>query len=137
MPRGIYPRESAGSRFWAKVEKTEDCWNWLGNMYSGGYGVFWNHGQVRAHRYAYELHRGPIPEGLQIDHLCRNRIYVNPDHMEAVTQKVNMMRGIGPAARHAAATHCPQGHPYDLFNTYITVEGWRKCRTCHRDWRNP
>ena len=85
-----------------------------------------------AHRFAYETFVGPIPEGLTIDHLCRIRHCVNPEHLEAVTDRVNILRGEGISAQHARATHCPQGHPYDLINTYVAPDGDRDCRDCRR-----
>lgn len=83
-----------------------------------------------AHRKIYEAIIGPIPAGLNIDHLCRNRACVNPWHMEPVTQHVNVMRGSSPWAKHAKATHCPSGHAYDEENTYL-YRGSRYCRTCN------
>lgn len=85
-----------------------------------------------AHRYAYEHFIGPIPEGLQVDHLCRVRNCVNPDHLEAVTCRENVLRGDGVAAANARATHCPQGHAYDEANTYTWTNGGRHCRACAR-----
>ena len=98
-----------------------------------GYGQFWDGTRlVRAHRFAYEQIVGPIPDGLQLDHLCRVRSCVNPAHLEPVTCQVNLLRGTGASARNAIKTHCPQGHAYGDFNTYIRPEGWRRCRECHR-----
>ena len=89
-----------------------------------------------AHRLAYELVKGPISDGLQIDHLCRNRACINPDHLEAVTQRENILRGEGVAALNARKTHCPQGHAYDEENTLILTgrqAGARRCQICARD----
>lgn len=88
-----------------------------------------------AHRFAYELLVGPIPTGLTLDHLCRRPACVNPSHLEPVSLRDNILRGEGPVALGARVTHCPQGHPYDLFNTYIDPSGTRRCRTCHREQR--
>lgn len=125
-----HARRSTEDRFWAKVEKTSDCWIWKGAKHGRGYGNFFASGYVLAHRFSYELARGPIPPGLTIDHLCRNRLCVNPDHLEAVTMRVNLLRGVGPSAVAARKTHCPRGHEYAGLNIYWTKDGRRKCRTC-------
>ena len=121
-------------RFWAKVDQTETCWLWQGAVSSSGYG---NVSGVdrrtrRAHRVAYELLVGPIPPGLQLDHLCRVRRCVNPSHLEVVTQTVNVLRGEGPTAKNATKTHCHRGHPLDKSNTRHRPSGGRTCRTCER-----
>ena len=137
MPIGVYPRKPIKERFWAKVDSADDCWIWTAETSRGGYGRFaagsrsdGTRRSVQAHRYAYELLVGPIPEGLELDHLCRVRNCVNPAHLEPVTTKVNVLRGIGLAARNAGKTHCPQGHPYDEANTYYYSTGKRACRAC-------
>ena len=118
------------AKFWAKVVKTDGCWHWTGGTAGAGYGTFWNgHKQEYVHRFSYELVKGPIPEGLTIDHLCKNTRCLNPDHLEAVTLRENVLRGDTFAARHAARTHCPQGHEYTAENTYRST-GSRVCRTC-------
>ena len=110
-------------RFWARVVKGDGCWLWSGATNDHGYGqLHRDRRTVYAHRFSYELAVGPIPAGLQIDHLCRNRSCVRPHHLEPVTSAVNTRRG-EPANR----THCPLGHPYDEANT-----GRRFCRACHR-----
>lgn len=120
-------------RFWAKVNKTETCWLWIGAKDKDGYGHFrLGNLQTLAHRASYEMHIGAIPKGLTLDHLCRIRHCVNPSHLEAVDCTTNTLRGIGFAAQAARRTHCPQGHIYDLLNTHITLDGKRVCRTCHR-----
>ncbi|MFE7237248.1 HNH endonuclease signature motif containing protein [Streptomyces sp. NPDC057580] len=126
--------------------KTETCWPWSAGIHRSGYGIFSVHSkQVYAHRYSFELHNGPIPQGLVLDHVCHgwdrscisgirclHRRCVNPQHLEAVPFAENVYRGNTLAAENAAKTHCPVGHPYDVANTYITPEGWRVCRECSR-----
>lgn len=126
----------AEERFWSKVKKGNpaDCWEWTAKIERNGYGRFWFNGHsVLAHRFAYELIHGSIPEGLTIDHRCRNRACVNPAHMELVPMRTNVLRGIGITAKFATKTHCPRGHPYDMFNTYINRKGARVCRECNRE----
>ncbi len=121
-------------RFWINVVKTETCWLWIGRKNWRGYGEISIKNQFKkAHRFAYEFFIGPIPEGLEIDHLCRVRDCVNPEHLEAVTHRENVMRGNSPSANAASKTHCPQGHPYDEANTLIGRNGWRYCRECRRN----
>jgi hypothetical protein len=87
-----------------------------------------------AHRFAYQMLVGPIPEGLTLDHLCRNTGCCNPEHLEAVTHRDNVLRGVSFAAVNAVKTECPRGHPYDSENTYIVPStGGRLCRLCQRD----
>lgn len=121
-------------RFCAKVAVTDSCWQWVGGGDGMGYGYFWNGKRcVRAHRFSYETFVGPIAVGLQIDHLCRNRLCVNPEHLEPVTQKVNLLRGESQPARNAVKTHCVHGHEFTPENTYHKPgESWRNCRTCTR-----
>lgn len=126
-------------RFWSKVDKSGDCWLWTAHVNNRGYGMFGMKVDTKptmrtAHRVAYEMERGPIPSGLEIDHLCRVRICVNPAHLEAVTHHENLMRGTGFAATNAAKTHCVRGHEYTPDNTYDcpSVDGGRQCRACKR-----
>lgn len=136
--------ETPEERFWLKVDKNGPiirsdlgpCWTWLGAKGHHGYGRFRvGDKTVSAHRFAYEILVGPIPAGLEPDHLCRNPACVNPGHLEPVTHQMNNQRGdkqnLGKAER--SRTHCPQGHPYDAANTYIDRNGSRHCRTCNRE----
>lgn len=119
-------------RFWAKVDRTEGCWLWTAWKSYAGYGLFKLDGkQVKAHRFAYELLVGPIPDGLQLDHLCRIRNCVYPTHLEPVTCRENVLRGEGIAASKSRQTHCIHGHPFDEENTYQRT-GRRNCRECQR-----
>jgi hypothetical protein len=129
-------------RFIEKTEITESgCIVWTGGTNGVGYGSFYvgkvypgEHGRGYAHRWSYETFVGPIPDGLHLDHLCRNRSCVNPDHLEPVTIRENLLRGVGPSAKHAKKTHCPQGHPYAGDNLYVhPTKGMRFCRTCGRE----
>ena len=124
-------------RFWQKVRILDNgCWEWTAAK-RGGYGVFGlgtrSDGLIRAHRYAYAELVGPIPEGLQLDHLCRNRPCVNPEHLEPVTGRENTLRGESPQAQNARKTHCPRGHAYDLLNTYSGGKGGRQCDICRKE----
>lgn len=102
------------TRFWSKVEKTNNCWNWTAASTPLGYGRFSSQGKlVYAHRYSYELFKDDIPDGLELDHLCRNPSCVNPDHLDVITHKENMNRGVGPSALNSRKTHCPRDHPYN------------------------
>lgn len=113
---------------------TNGCWTWFGSNNGRGYGLFWDNGKVYAHRWSYEHHVGPIPDGLVIDHLCRNPACVNPDHLEPVSQAVNFRRGEANAAK-KAKTHCPNGHPYEGRNVLLNTRGCRGCRTCANEYR--
>lgn len=145
-PLMVPPVPTPEERFWSKVDKAGPdgfhsqtgenlgaCWLWTGalNSQNGqGYGVAWAVGRlVVAHRCSYEMLTGPIPEGLQIDHLCRVRTCVNPDHLEPVTKRENGRRGLGGVLK----THCPAGHEYSPENTFVDHQGHRFCRACKRD----
>lgn len=145
--RGV--KRSPSERFWEKVDQgggPDACWTWLGAKVRGGYGHF-DHGM--AHRFAWMESFGPVPDGLELDHVCHvkgeclagnacpHRACVNPAHLEPVTREENMRRGNprgsdGAAAYQRGKTHCPQGHPYDEANTYRPPgrPNARKCRTC-------
>lgn len=112
------------------------CWEWQGYVNKYGYGdagrrIDGKYRHIMAHRLAYLTLVGPIPEGMQLDHLCRNRRCVNPAHLEPVTCKENLLRGETHAAANAAKTECPKGHPYDDGNT-VRKSGGRSCRACHK-----
>jgi 5-methylcytosine-specific restriction endonuclease McrA len=133
--------------YWARVERRGpgECWLWTGLKTKGGYGIYWPKGgntgeskdgvqRTTAHRIAYELLIGPIPEGLTLDHVedrCSSRLCCNPAHLEPVTRGENNLRGNSPAAKNARKTHCDQGHEFTPENTYITPgSGKRRCRVC-------
>lgn len=126
-------------RFWAKVDSSDilGCWAWKGARVQDGYGQFRGGSSgkaIAAHRYAYEMLVGEVQPGMELDHLCRNRICVNPLHVEAVTHRENILRGVSPPSRNAAKTECLKGHPLSATNTYIhTTTGSRVCRTCAND----
>ena len=121
----------------------DGCWWWTASTSTSTtrpgrrYGVVSFRGrQRRAHAVVFEMARGPIPEGTELDHLCRNTLCVNPYHLDPVTHRENVLRGSGFAALHARKTHCPQGHEYTPENTRIgRLRGGqcRQCRTCHRE----
>ncbi len=134
------PRRPLWDRFWEQVllQKTTDgCWEWIGAKQPSGYGRIGSGGDggkvLMAHRVAYEFMVGPIPPGLQIDHLCRNKSCVNPAHLEAVTHRENMIR----AGMLKRIPFCKRGHPRTPENLRIqyypdgTVKG-RSCRHCER-----
>lgn len=122
-------------RFWEKVEKTDGCWLWVGSRDGNGYGLIRNGRLVKAHRLSYEMHKGEIPDGMEIDHLCRVKACVNPAHLEAVTHRENMSRCPDTAqARLARRTHCKRGHEFTPENTYPVPSGGRACRACKALW---
>lgn len=134
------PQLNPAQRFWAKVNKNGPlpdfaphlgpCWLWTGATFPrGGYGQFRGRAgkTVRAHRFSYEFVIGPIPTGLQLDHLCRVHHCVNPAHLEPVTNRENILRGVLWCS---AKTHCSAGHEYSVTNTYIRPNGHRVCKIC-------
>lgn len=135
-------RRPALERFLEKIAPGENgCIVWVGGLNGAGYGQFYEGrtstdqtGKGYAHRWAYKHYVGPIPEGLHLDHLCRNRACVNVNHLEPVTLRENLLRGVGPSARHAQKTHCPAGHAYSGDNLRISPStGARFCRACARN----
>lgn len=135
MTTPVDPIASANERFSKYVHITDSCHVWTGLLHKG-YGSFKVAGRmVYAFRWNYERVKGPIAPGLFLDHLCRNRSCVNPDHLEPVSPRENMMRGQAIARMReakAAITHCPKGHAYSQENTYIGSKGERHCRECNR-----
>lgn len=157
LPR--LPRAGVAERFWSKVDKfgptslqapeLGSCWPWTGAL-SDGYGSFHigsrrdeTERRAKAHVWSYENAHGPVPDGLELDHLChsvdiqcvggptcRHRRCVRPSHLEPVTHRVNSLRGRAPAAFHAQKTHCPRGHPYAGENLIKRAYGSRRCRIC-------
>ena len=141
-------RDQQIERFWSYVEKTEDCWVWTRGLDRHGYGQFRFEGKTRrAHRLAYEVVVGPIPEGLQLDHRCHvadecvglpcpHRRCVNPAHLLPVTHRENSLRGNGVSRANHLKTHCDYGHEFTTENTLIRPDrGSRVCRACLREYR--
>lgn len=127
------------ARWLLRVEKEGHggCWKWIGARWSKGYGKFTEpvtQRRIGAHVWGYKNFVGPIPEGMELDHLCRNPWCVNPEHLEPVTHLENVRRGLAPivnGARNAAKTHCPRGHEYTEANTYYRKNrSGRNCRAC-------
>ena len=119
-------------RLFSRLRLVGECWVFPGAP-SDGYGRIRAHGRNhRAHRILYECIVGPVGN-LDLDHLCRNRACCNPDHLEPVTRRENLLRGEGATAINAAKTHCPQGHPFNDANTYVTKLNQRMCRVCGRE----
>lgn len=123
-------------RFWSKVspEPNTGCWLWTGSVTGNGYGKIQGNrrGELKsAHRWLYETVKGEVASALDLDHLCRVRSCVNPEHLEPVTRSENLRRGLTGKVNNpsAAKTQCPQGHPYDEANT-IRRKGRRHCRAC-------
>lgn len=132
--------QPAINRFNAKVRRfghPEGCWQWTAYIdNTTGYGKFmWNETVSSAHRFAYGHFVGAIPDGLQIDHLCRNRWCVNPKHLEPVTLVENLLRGDTThwGRWQREKTHCPRGHGYTTDNVWTSSSGSRYCRSCNRE----
>ncbi len=122
---------SSIKRFWSRIAfRQHGCWEWKAALTTSGYSEFSSkRTRLLGHRVAYEQVNGLVPRGLTLDHLCRNRRCVNPDHLEPVTNRENILRGEGISVANAAKTHCPQGHEYTPANT-ILRKNKRECRTC-------
>ncbi len=148
--RGSSPK-TLEERFWVKVNldgpipeacpELGPCWIWTAYIDPAGYGRIRtapgrHGGSGYAHIISYVWVNGPVPDTLELDHLCRVRCCVNPRHLEAVTHRENIRRGDAPAGHHARSTHCPNGHEYTAENTYVALNGNRSCRQCRRTQRH-
>jgi hypothetical protein len=146
MPPGVYARrpKPVEERIKARIRITDlGCWEWLGSIMPNGYGVIGigrrSRGDKRTvyvHRLSFQAFIGPIPDGKELDHLCRRRCCCNPAHLEPVTRAENTKRGLGPAKLgqiNASKTQCAQGHPFTPANTRLRPTGGRSCRQCARD----
>lgn len=140
-PRVARTKPSIEERFWRKVDKSGPasrlgtrCWIWTGMLSPKGYGQFRSPISIMAHRNSYAFANGPIPDGLELDHLCRNRSCVNPDHLEAVDHATNVRRGNGGPDKYPR-TSCRNGHPYTNENTIIRPDGGRRCKICQKAHR--
>lgn len=126
------PKKTIIEKFEERILKTDSCWNWIGTIKTQGYGTFcFNYKKYYSHRFSYELYKNKIPEKFEIDHLCRNRKCVNPDHLEAVTSRINNLRSGSPSAINSKKTHCIRGHEFNKENTYFSKTG-RHCKACER-----
>lgn len=129
------PRETLEERIWRRIDRSGRCWLWTGNLEIGGYATLTiseNGRKIprRVHRIMYEMFRGKIPPGMKLDHLCRVRHCVNPNHLEIVTDRENILRGNGVSAKNYAKTHCKRGHSLAGYNLIVRSGGGRQCRTC-------
>jgi hypothetical protein len=116
------------------LDDATGCWNWTGHTGKTGYGNFWlSNRQILAHRASYAMAGLVIPDDAQLDHLCRNRACVRPDHLEPVTARENTLRSAGVSAQFARRDACGNGHPYDEANTARRKDGGRVCRQCKRE----
>lgn len=139
----LWAKERLLGLFFTHVRMEESgCWVWQGwrvtprRIYGGFTTRLLTTRNWLAHRLSYELHKGPIPEGLHVDHVCRNTLCVNPDHLEAVTVRENILRSEASSAQRARQTHCKRGHEFTEENTYRRKDhrnGRRMCRQCGRD----
>ena len=127
---------SVEERFLSKIEKTAGCWLWRGGCSGNGYGSFWAGKNVPAHRFAYEMFRGPIPSRMWVCHTCDTPLCVNPEHFFLGTSSDNLLDASRKGRLNivnTVKTHCQRGHEYSGANLYITPKGWRDCRVCRRE----
>jgi hypothetical protein len=142
-----FPRhKTLWKKMGSKIKIGPDCWSWGGVISKEGYALLYVRRNIqgkpqpalvyRVHRILYELLNGPIPDGLVPDHLCRNRACPNPDHLELVTVKENILRGVGVTAVNAKKLCCPYGHPYDAIVRRSNGATFRRCTICaNAQWR--
>lgn len=123
-------------RFWKKIAVTDNgCWEFTGSK-SNGYGKVQRGGvKMPTHQFTWTRLVGPIPDGLEVDHLCRNRPCCNPEHLEPVTHRENVLRGESPCAKNAKKTHCSKGHEYTPENIMKKYLPARQCLECYRESR--
>lgn len=129
MPGARYIDDAERIRRNVEIDPETGCWNWQLALSRDGYGILHVADRtVQAHRLSYLSIVGPVPRGLVLDHLCRNRRCANPDHLEPVTLLENARRGL-----YAQQTHCRSGHEFTAENTYYKSNGQRQCRPCNRE----